>query len=176
MGSLKYILILLFFSTLGFDNSQDYETIAWSSENKLTWKDFKGKAPSNDRAAATTASGISYQFSTNSIDGDIELDYKVSTFFYPNKSWYQPHLCDYLILSHEQLHFDISEIYARKMRKRLATDTFTQNVKEEVKLIYEEILEELEEFQDLYDDQTNYSRDIQQQLIWNNKIEEALKN
>ncbi len=176
MGSLKYIIILLFFSILGLDNSQDYETIAWSPEIKLTWKDFKGEAPSNDRAAATTASGISYQFATNSIDGEIELDYEVSTFFYPNKSWYQPNLCDSVILSHEQLHFDISELFARKMRSRLASGTFTQNVKSEVKIIYKKILEELEEFQNLYDDQTNFSRDLEQQLIWNNKIEEALKN
>ena len=161
---------------LGIAKAQEFKTIAWSPENKLTWEDFKGKAPSNDRAAATTASGISYRFSISGTSGKIELDYLVSTFFYPNKSWYQPSLCDSLILSHEQLHFDISELYARKMRRRLATGTFTQNVKEEVKLIYKEILEELEEFQDLYDDQTNFSRDIQQQLIWNNKIEEALKN
>lgn len=169
-------MALLFFSILGLHNFQDYETISWSSENKLTWKDFKGEAPSNDRAAATTASGISYQFSTNSIDGEIELDYKVSTFFYPNKSWYQPHLCDSVVLSHEQLHFDISELYARKMRSRLASSTFTKNVKAEVKMIYKEILKELEDYQNLYDDQTNFSRDVEQQVIWNHKIEEALKN
>ena len=159
---------------MGFNDSQDYETIAWSPENKLTWEDFKGEAPNNARASATTASGISYQFSTNASSSEIELDYLVSTFFYPNKSWYQPSLCDSLILSHEQLHFDISELYARKMRNRLASSSFTQNVKAEVKQIYKEVLEELEEFQNLYDDQTNFSRDLEQQLIWNNKIEEAL--
>jgi hypothetical protein len=160
---------------MGFSSPQDYETIAWSNENKLTWADFQGKAPNNGRAAATTASGISYQFSTVGSNGEIEIDYKVSTFFYPNKSWYQPHLCDTLILSHEQLHFDISELFARKMRNRLATSKFTQNVKAEVKQIYKEILEELEDFQNRYDDQTNFSRDMEQQLIWNTKIAEALK-
>jgi len=159
---------------MGFNDSQDYETIAWSQENKLTCEDFKGEAPNNARAAATTASGISYQSSTSGSSGEIELDYLVSTFFYPNKSWYQPSLCDSLILSHEQLHFDISELYARKMRNRLASSPFTQNVKAEVKQIYKEVLEELEEFQNLYDDQTNFSRDLEQQLIWDNKIQEAL--
>ena len=159
---------------MGFNDSQEYVTIAWSPEKKLAWQDFRGKAPSNDRAAATTASGISYQFSTSGSNGEIELDFLVSTFFYPKKSWYQPSLCDSLILSHEQLHFDISELYARKMRNRLASSSFTQNVKAEFKQIYKEVLEELEEFQNLYDDQTNFSRDVEQQLIWNNKIQEAL--
>ena len=174
MGSIKCVLFFLLLIILGFNDSQDYETIAWSPENILTWEDFKGKAPDNDRAAATTASGISYQFSTSGSSGEIELDYLVSTFFYPNKSWYQPSLCDSLILSHEQLHFDISELYARKMRNRLASSSYTENVKAEVKQIYKEVLEELEEFQNLYDDQTNFSRDLEHQLIWNNKIEEAL--
>jgi len=151
LGSIKRILFFLLFIVMGFNDSQEYETIAWSPEKKLAWQDFKGKATSNDRAAATTASGISYQFSTSGSNGEIELDYLVSTFFYPNKSWYQPSLCDSLILSHEQLHFDISELYARKMRNRLASSSFTQNVKAEVKQIYKEVLEELEEFQNLYD-------------------------
>lgn len=176
MGTLKYILVIVCFIVLGRTDSQDYETIEWRPDYKLTWDDFKGQAPSNDRAAATTASGISYQFSTSGTRNEIKLDFKVSTFFYPNKSWYQPSLCDSLILSHEQLHFDISELYARKMRKRLTAGSFTQNVKAEVRIIYKEILEELEEFQDLYDDQTNFSRDIEQQLIWNKKIEESLNS
>ncbi|NND78670.1 MAG: DUF922 domain-containing protein [Maribacter sp.] len=154
--------------------TQEYETIEWSPDYKLTWEDFKGKSPNNDRAAATTASGISYQFSTSALNGEIELDYEVNTFFYPQKSWYQPSLCDSLILSHEQLHFDISELYARKMRSRLASTSFTQNVKAEVKEIYKEVLQELQEFQNLYDDQTNFSRDVDQQLMWNKKVREAL--
>lgn len=174
MGTLKYILCSIFLIVLGSTEIQEYETIEWSADYKLTWEDFKGKSPKSDRAAATTASGISYQFSTSALNGEIELDYLVSTFFYPNKSWYQPALCDSLILSHEQLHFDISELYARKMRNRLATTAFTQNVKAEVKQIYKEVLADLEAFQNLYDDQTNFSRDLEQQLLWNKKIHEAL--
>ena len=173
MGTLKCILILFCF--LGVTDSQDYETIEWSAERKLTWNDFKGRIPNSDRAAAVTASGISYQFSTTGTNDKMELDYKVNTFFYPNKSWYQPSLCDTLILSHEQLHFDISELYARKMRVRLATETFSQNVKAEVKKIYREVLRELESFQNQYDTETDFSRNIEQQLTWNKKLEEALK-
>ncbi len=82
---------------LGALNAQEeYETIAWSEDRKLTWEDFKDKAPKNAIAAATTASGITYQFSTSGTKDKMVLDYEVSTFFYPNKSWYQPQLCDSL--------------------------------------------------------------------------------
>jgi predicted secreted Zn-dependent protease len=109
-------------------------------------------------------------------DGELEIRYKVSTFFYPNKSWFQPALENEVILSHEQLHFDISELYARKMRKLMATTKFTRNVKAEVKAIYKKINEELAEFQDLYDTETNFSRNVEEQLRWNRKIKEALGN
>lgn len=163
-------------TTIGLGHAQGYEAIAWSPVRKLAWKDFKGVVPKNDRAAAVTASGITYQFSSQGTKDTMDIDFKVSTFFYPNKSWYQPHVCDSFILGHEKLHFDISELYARKMRERLEAANFTQNVRAEVKMIYREILEELEAYQDLYDEETNFSRDSMQQSLWTVKIREALRN
>lgn len=158
-----------------FQPPQDDETISWQPNERLSWSDFTGKTPSNTRAAATTASGISYQFSTSGTRDHIEVDFKVDTYFYPNKSWYQPDLCDAVILSHEQLHFDISELYARKFRKQLSKATFTHsNVKGKVRSIYRKINKELNDFQNEYDDETNFSRDIDQQLIWNEKIKNSL--
>ena len=73
-------------------------------------------------------------------------------------------------------HFDISELYARKMRKRLEATHFSRNVKAEVKAIYREILKELSDFQSTYDEETNFSRNREQQLRWNQKIKEVLGN
>ena len=160
---------------MSFQAEQDYDTISWNANQRLSWTDFKGKAPLNARAAATTASGITYRFSTSGTRDHLEIDFKVDTYFYPNKSWYQPELCDTVILSHEQLHFDISELYAREMRKRLAQATFTHNnVKSKVRTIYRKINEELGDFQDQYDQETNFSRDREQQMIWNETIAKKL--
>ncbi|MEP3208746.1 MAG: DUF922 domain-containing protein [Maribacter sp.] len=161
---------------MSFQSPQDYDTISWSAERRLSWDDFQGKAPLNARAAAITASGISYRFSTSGTKDNMEVDFQIDTFFYPTKSWYQPELSDEVILSHEQLHFDISELYARKMKARLAEETFTySNVKAKVKSIYRDILKELNDFQNQYDDETNFSRNREQQLIWNEKMKNALK-
>lgn len=171
------MLVFGFLGLMSFQSVQDEETISWSAERRLSWRDFIGRVPSNARAAATTASGITYHFSTSGTRDNMEVDFKIDTFFFPSKSWYQPELCDKIILSHEQLHFDISELYARKMRKRLARETFThKNVKSKVKSIYREILEELNDFQNRYDDETNFSRDLEQQSIWNKKIAKALRD
>jgi len=67
-------------------------------------------------------------------------------------------------------------LFGSKMRKIMDTTTFTKNVKAEVKAIYRQINKELAEFQQLYDQETNYSRNIEQQLSWNQKIKDALRN
>ena len=56
------------------------------------------------------------------------------------------------------------------MEERLANTKFTQHIKAEVKIIYKEILEELNEFQNRYDNETNFSRDREEQKRWNKKI------
>ncbi|MFD0798000.1 DUF922 domain-containing protein [Maribacter chungangensis] len=155
---------------------QDFETVSWKAEERLSWDDFRGDVPQNARAAAITASGITYSFSTSGTKDNIQVDFKIDTFFYPAKSWYQPALCDSVILSHEQLHFDISELFARKFKKRLENEKFTYGtVKARVKLIYREINEELANFQQLYDKETNFSRDGAKQEEWIVKIANALQ-
>lgn len=153
------------------------ETVEWNSNQRLSWSDFKGNVPENARAAATTASGISYRFSTSGTKDKIEIDFTVLTHFYPNKSWYQVDLCDDVILSHEQLHFDISELFSRKLRKQLAEARFTHdNVKAKVRAMYRKNNQELNEFQNQYDRETNFSRNREQQVLWNIKIAEALES
>ncbi|MBS9463755.1 DUF922 domain-containing protein [Flagellimonas sp. 389] len=173
MGKVVYIGFFLVFGFFG--NSQQLEeSVLWNPDKRLTWTDFKGKIPPAAVPAATTASGISYKYSANLIHHEVELDFEVNAYFYPNESWYKPEVCDDIILSHEQLHFDISELFARKMRDKLQRTSFSDNVKAEIRRIYKEILKELKDFQELYDWETNFSRNTKKQLEWNNKIAKAL--
>jgi hypothetical protein len=151
------------------------ESLPWETSRKLTWDDFKGPIPLDAVPAATTASGISYEYSANLIHHEVELDFEVTAFFYPNESWYKPNLCDAHILQHEQLHFDISEVFARRMRMKLRNTSFTENVKSEIRKIYRETLKELEDLQDKYDWETNFSRNAEAQSRWNARIKEALE-
>lgn len=174
MGALRTILLLTFVLSLSTVFSQEEETISWTPDRKLQWEDFKGRPFKTAWAAAVTASGITYEFSSVETDGALKLDIQISTHFYPDESWYQPALVNGVILSHEQLHFDIAELFARKMRKIVAETNFTSNVKAEIKKIYSDILKELSAFQKKYDFETNFSRNIEKQIAWNRKISEAL--
>lgn len=165
---------MVFLGFLGFGQEIE-EGVLWNPNIRLTWADFKGKVPPAAVPAATTASGISYTYSANLLHHEVHLDYEVNAYFYPNESWYKPEVCDENTLSHEQLHFDISELFARKMRNRLERTSFSDDVKAEIRKIYKEILEELKDFQDQYDWETNFSRNREKQLEWNQKIAQALQ-
>ena len=141
MGFIRYIFIFAFFYTWSIPAQE--ETILWKAENALQWEDFKAAPPAGKKVAATTASGLSYNYKARGVAGKYKLDFQVVTFFYPQKSWYHPDLVDSVILTHEQLHFDISELYARKFRKMLSERIFSKNVKEEVRRLFTEINREL---------------------------------
>ncbi len=174
MGTLRCFFFSLFLCISGFLFSQEEETIPWSADRKLQWSDFKGSYFKTEWAAATTATGISYAFSSNEQNGQQYLEIEVQCVFLPQKSWYRPELCDSVILSHEQLHFDIAELHARKFRKSLAEFRFTNNVKDEVSDIYKQILKELRIFQNKYDWETDFSKDLRQQWLWNRSIAKEL--
>lgn len=172
MGFIRNILFLFFLSAGSLFAQED--AILWRAENALQWGDFRAAPPAGKKVAATTASGLSYNYSAKGVGGKYKLDFQVDAFFYPDKSWYHPDLVDSVILSHEQLHFDISELYARKFRKILSQRVFSENVREEVKELFAEINRELSLFQDRYDLETDFSRNRGAQLEWNARISREL--
>ncbi len=176
MGSLRTCLLAIFLFLMQISTlvAQEEEAILWNPEKRLSWTDFRADPPLSGNIAATTASGISYYFSSREVNGQMEVDYTIRTYFYPDKSWYKPEICNAVILSHEQLHFDIAELFARRMRSQMANTRFTKNIKAEVKAIYRKINEELADFQKRYDTETDYSRNVAQQQIWNETIKAAM--
>ena len=172
MDALRILCFLWLAGTLSL--SAQETRIRWEPELRLQWSDFQANPPDSKQVAATTASGISYYYNAIGHSNGYRLDFQVDTYFYPDKSWYHPEICDAVILSHEQLHFDIAELFAREFRRRLSGRTFSRTVKSEVRSIFEEINRELSDFQNTYDQETDYSRDREAQMRWNRSIAERL--
>ena len=153
----------------------DNEGIIWSHADKLTWQNFKAKPQAEIDAVALTVSGISFSYSLTQ-KANKEYAYKtfVEANFYPEKSWVKVKDSTNYILSHEQLHFDITELYARKLRKRISEFRFTQNIRLELNTINDDINNELELIQDQYDVETNHSILPEMQNKWQNFIKNEL--
>lgn len=146
--------------------------IDWSADRKLTWNDFKARPDANSPNAALTATNIKFDFSYNSADG---FKYHITCQFDKNSSWGRIKT-DY-ILSHEQGHFDIAEIYARRLNKALKEYKHdVSKANKEINKIYEKVMHELSAAQAQYDRETNFSIDKPEQIRWLIKISDELKS
>ena len=145
--------------------------ILWSEDRKLTWTDFKGSPDASSSNAALTNAKILFSYEH---DGKT-LRFKVRCGFDKTKSWGRVKN-DY-ILAHEQKHFDISELYARKLYKALREYKFkVKTVDNDLNAIYQKVIQEHFTTQGDYDRQTDHSLRQEEQKKWDEKIEQELKD
>lgn len=154
------------------DSSSRMETanmIPWTLNKRLAWDDFlcEPKRGTDAVASTSTSLGIAYQFA------DGELKYRITCNFNKEKSWGLLKT-DY-ILAHEQAHFDITEIFARKLNESLQNYQFNKRTfKKDISQIYQSIIDQKEAFQKQYDGETDHSRNRKTQYDWLEKIENLL--
>jgi len=89
----------------------------WSEDRPLVWEDFLGPPDASSRGAALTAYQIQARTACE-VDGPA---FHVSVRFLPDQSWIKPNQRTALTLAHEQGHFDLAEVTARRLRAELAS-------------------------------------------------------
>jgi hypothetical protein len=153
--------------------SQEENTILWSNDRKLRWEDFKG-VPDTSHSVLVTVAGttsvINFEYKTAK---SMITSYNIEAIFIKNKSW--TITSDIQTLEHEQLHFDITELYARKIRKTFDSLRSRKNyIEDNYVKVYNRNIMEKNELDDLYDNQV-YGNYINQNK-WIKKISnEVLK-
>ena len=159
----KFIYLFLFLICF----QPNGESILWDETQKLEWTDFKGSPNLDSDAVAITASGLTFDFSARTTSTRlVDFTATVEAHFYPSQSWYKKDQVNNVVLAHEQLHFDITELHARKIRKQIKEANFTLNIKQELTAMQTNITNELKEFQNRYDAASDYSRSIEIQKEW----------
>jgi hypothetical protein len=167
----KYLFIPALFS--GFAAAAQptsEELIDWNVSRRLTWDDYKASPnPNNDAAASTTTYlRISYNISSEG------FTYKIRSQFSRTSSWGR-YKTDY-VLKHEQGHFDIAEIFARKLNRQMHDYVFNRrSYQKDLNRIYFGIENEREQMQNDYDLETNHSINQEKQALWFKKIDSLLR-
>jgi hypothetical protein len=155
---------------------KDEPVITWKESYKLSWNDFKGEANQNSKAVAITASGFNFEYAIKqNVFRTVSFDAKVEAYFFPEKSWFKPESVNDYILSHEQLHFDITELYTRKFRQQLSQLKVSKTIKNDLESLQKLMNKELISRQNDYDTETNNSINKEAQLLWQQKIETELQ-
>lgn len=152
------------------------KTITWKETYKLTWNDFIGTPNHDSEAVATTASGITFSYSVKETNGQISsFTVEAIAQFYPDKSWVKPDQADAHVLAHEQLHFDITELHARLFRKQINELTISNKLPQQLDALHLSINKALSEVQKRYDAACDFSRNKEQQQLWQKDIAQQLK-
>lgn len=170
-----YKLFFILALTLSGSSSNE-DVLEWQENVQLKWSDFKGEPKDLGDIVAITSSGISFRFSIKEGNGEvIGFDTQVQAHFYPKRSWVHKKKSSDHILAHEQLHFDITELHARKFKKEITQLNISKDIKRDLNSTYKRINKEMKVMQHSYDIESNYSRNIIMQAAWKIKIDDALK-
>lgn len=168
---MKHLLVLVLFALLVMQgNAQSFkklqnDTVVWKSDSSLSRDDFKGKPRGKNIGGATTSGLILY---TREVEGNVV--FVVEAVFVKSKSFLQGE-SEY-VLNHERRHFDLAELFARKLRKKIASFDFlkVRNVQDKINKAYNQVVEELLREQEKYDRETENGINMARQNLWNEKI------
>jgi hypothetical protein len=94
------------------------DAIAWSAARRLRWSDFASSAPKAGDEGALTAYSIFYGVRC----AGETFEFRAVAGFLPRESWVRPDVVadrttSERTLRHEQTHFDLTEVFARRLRQ-----------------------------------------------------------
>tara|TARA_B110000977_G_scaffold30003_1_gene39218 strand:+ start:12654 stop:13352 length:699 start_codon:yes stop_codon:yes gene_type:complete len=151
--------------------------ILWSDSCKLNWNNFKRvieDSTSYYKAKTITEIGVEHFETSND-----SIVYFVRTYFKEKKSYKTNDLnLGNALLKHEQLHFDISELGARKIRKEynsyLSKDGSFYITNKFINSAFNKCISEIDVLDSLYDEETNHGSNYKEQAKWNKKVAKML--
>lgn len=169
--------------------SQSTQLIPWDAQALLTWADFQGVPPADAGQLSEAASihmtikwHASYSVRSQRGEGYSwmgSVQVIASNLMNPRFSWVVPSRATAAILRHEQFHFNLSEVYKRKLVQALDGLQVQGNTAEATMTALDEltqqtgagILDQFSAMTDRYDQETANSTDSDAQAKWENDIQ-----
>lgn len=176
MENLTFLRLITAFVMLlgGLSDTLSAQLIQWSPDRDIQWSEFKGEADRNSSRAASSNCRIDYTFKFTSKS----LTTEVKCFFDPSRSWVHSRNSSENLRIHEMGHFDICEIYGRKLRKAFedyGKKMNVQTVQKDLEVIFNRLWAEYREKQEQYDRETRHGMNPEAQQNWLDKIAADLK-
>jgi hypothetical protein len=157
------------------DPRKPEQSFKWSVNHPLTWDDFRGgmRRDAGDNTAAETSCGIAIE--TNLVADRGPAKVYVFNTFDKQQSWVRGGYMRPEVLQHEQTHWDICELYTRKMQARYDAAHITgSNLHQLVGRIYDEVSNEYFARQERYEQDTEHGTIPEEQERWSVMIAREL--
>ena len=142
--------------------------VPWSPTRQLTWNDFRGPPPREGEEVAKTAYMLSYAWKCQ---GE-SFDFRIVAAFRPRQSWVKTVMLKDTILrrsalGHEQTHFDLAEVHARRIQQHFGALTGAcRKTDPELKALVDRLVGEEKTEQQRYDAETNHGLRSDTQAAW----------
>lgn len=142
--------------------------IVWEPGRTLAWDDFNPRTGSAGVFKAMTTSGMRYTI--DAPDGKVRIH--AEAYFLPGESWVHIDHKQASLLRHEQGHFDLSAVYARRLSAALkpfevtAAEFTERRLNEQAEALFQQFYVELNETQQRYDRETVHGTLDDAQLRW----------
>jgi hypothetical protein len=146
--------------------------VPWSARRRLAWSDFRARPPAGRPEAAVTATSLVWGFHC----AGEEFTFQTVAVFLPDRSWVDPTVSIQLgsgmaTLRHEQTHFDLTEVFARRMRRFFqALSRPCDSTTEQLADLGGRFVQDESEAQREYDRATANGRDGPAQSRWNEDV------
>ena len=150
----------------------DRDIVVWSQNRKLTWADFQGEVDQAAKAIEAAKSRIAI-----SLDMSCGATSKLTLTaeFEKGNSWVKPGETTDRLLRHEQTHFDIVELFRRRLDKTIRQAGNACGNRELIASRYKENDRALSDEQARYDAETKHGTDLESQQQWTERVLKALK-
>jgi len=159
-----------------FTDYSNYDTIRWDPNYKLKWEDFQGKADPASTFSAQSNCMFSFRSGIEYKGGVMKLSLYLYPCFTKKASWVVPENKQDGLLAHEQLHFDICELYIRRLRKTIAArELSVLDPGKEIQDEFEKAWKDYQSAQSQYDRETRHGLIRDQQESWVKKVNEELE-
>jgi len=154
------------------------DAMPWVQRRPLTWADFQGRPPA---AAGSVAAETAYTLIQGARCTGSTFEFRVVAAFRPKDSWVRPTMLrtsadSAHALRHEQTHFDLTEVHARRLRRyfselmapcRIATGDLEGSAAR--------IGRDEKAAQAQYDAETDHGRAVTQQTRWERDVAAQLQ-
>lgn len=152
------------------NRNSNCDVIKWA-DSKLNWENFEEVEFTDSKFVASCYSGI-YTKIVSGSSGQVKCF--VSYGYFNSISWVLKGQENERLLNHEQLHFDITELVSRQIKKSIAEETFSGDVKSKITHSVELGTAIRDSLQSAYDKQTRHGESGFFQAYWNYLIREQL--
>ncbi|WP_177204535.1 DUF922 domain-containing protein [Hymenobacter arizonensis] len=148
--------------------------ILWSADRRLTVADFQSRPKPYEKLAALTTTDIK----AGAACRDFVFSGTVKATFDPSASWFRdPKNYTPQLLRHEQLHFDLTEVYARLLRQKLVVfqaKVDCAKLQPAFNNLTKGIYAEWDREQNRYDAETNHGLNAVRQDYWEKQTQVRL--